>query len=191
MPIINLSFTALALLAATAKGLNILKTTTTPNGFNGPALGWNTFGLQATQLVPGWSTLQQSEVLKQCSIMASNPELKAAGYKYCSLDSGWSADGADSYGRVLFEPSRFPDFNTSFTKELHDSGLLLGVYAVPGVVYLDVDKPILGTNLKIADALKGQAPNFVDAGNARRVFDFSKKGAQQWHDSVVALWASW
>ncbi|TVY47283.1 Alpha-galactosidase 3, partial [Lachnellula cervina] len=186
------SCSVFALLAATANALNTLTTTETSNGFNGPAMGWSTFGFQAINpTIPGWAPLVQSNVLEQCNMMASNSDLKGAGYKYCSLDSGWSADGADTYGRVLFQATNFPDFNTTFSKTLHDNGLLLGVYVVPGVIQSDVGKTIYKTDIKISDALQVQDGNHVDAGNDRYAFDYSKNGTQQWHDSVVALWASW
>src|SRR4051812_13838838 len=54
-----------ALQISKINALNILKTTTTPNGFNSAAMGWNSFGLQAiSPTISGWSPLEHSKVLE-------------------------------------------------------------------------------------------------------------------------------
>jgi alpha-galactosidase len=43
----------------------------------------------------------------------------------------------------------------------------------------------LGTDIKVGDTFNGNFDQILCQ------FDYNKEGVQQWHDSVVALWASW
>lgn len=70
----------------------------TPNGFTSPPKGWNSFALQAV----GQFEFNQDNVIAQCDAM--HMALGVQGYKYCSLDSGWSVgDHGDDYGRILYD----------------------------------------------------------------------------------------
>ncbi|KAL7809435.1 alpha-galactosidase 3 [Trichoderma gracile] len=172
--------------------LKVIKTAKTRNGFKSAARGWNTYGVQAlangSQVVPSFAGQSglfytQKFVETQCGVLA-RPEFKKAGYDLCSLDSGWQATTAvDQHGRIIYNTTRFnlPELGSW----LHKRDLKLGVYITPGVPCLAQNQTILGTNIKIKDVLNGNN----DQINCD--FDFSKDGVQQWHDSVVAQWASW
>ncbi|KAM0478871.1 hypothetical protein ACHAPX_004848 [Trichoderma viride] len=101
--------------------------------------------------------LNQNNVQSQCDLLNAT-----AGYTLCSIDSGWSGNGGDQFGRLVPDTSVFPNL-TALADHLHSQGKLLGIYALPG-------------------ALSG------DAGVT--TFDFSKDGVQQWHNSVVNNWAA-
>lgn len=172
--------------------LKVLKTKRTANGFTSSARGWNTYGVQAlangSQVVPsfaGQSGLYYTQkfVQTQCGVLAE-PEFRQAGYDYCSLDSGWqSLTNTDDHGRIIYNSTRFniPELATW----LHERGLKLGVYVIPGVPCSAQNYTIKGTNIKVGDVWNGNYDEiFCD-------WDFSKDGVQQWHDSVVEQWAEW
>ncbi|KAF2102502.1 family 27 glycoside hydrolase [Rhizodiscina lignyota] len=164
--------------------LTVLKTTTTPNGFHEAARGWNSFGIQANpNTTPSWTGFNQGNVTPECDVLATAP-FKAAGYQYCSLDSGWSTNNGDQYGRLLYDPTLFD--LPSFADHLHDEGLKLGVYVLPGAFCSDGNKTIKGTTIKLNSTYNGNNDGFL-----RCDFDFSKPGVQEWHNSVVDLFASW
>ncbi|UKZ91499.1 uncharacterized protein TrAFT101_006476 [Trichoderma asperellum] len=97
---------------------------TSANGFNGPPRGWNSFGMQARA---GTSfVLNQNDVQSQCDLLNVT-----AGYTLCSLDSGWSGNGGDEFGRLVPDTSLFPNL-TALADHLHSQGKLLGIYALPG-----------------------------------------------------------
>jgi alpha-galactosidase len=172
---------SLAGAAIAANPLKVLKAGTTPNGWKSPPKGWNSFALQANPNVAPNFVLDQNHVLEQCSKMAET--LGSAGYKYCSVDSGWSiGDHGDDNGRIVADPSKFN--LTWLSGQLHSKNLKLGVYILPGAFCNDQDKIIEGTNIAIKDTFSGNNNGF-----ARCDFDFSKDGVQQWHDSVVKLFA--
>lgn len=179
-------------IAAGSGPIKVVKTGTTPNGFHSAAKGWNTFGVQAlkngSEVVPSFAgqaglNFRQEFVQAQCEVL-TQPGFRAAGYDLCSLDSGWQAfNQVDDHGRITYNHTRFnmPQLGTW----LHNRGLKLGVYVTPGVPCLAANKTILNTGIKVGDVLNG---------NNNQIFcdwDFSKDGVQQWHDSVVSLWASW
>jgi alpha-galactosidase len=110
--------------------------------------------------------------------------LAKLGYVYCSLDSGWSVGAnGDEFGRIIYDNTSFniPDL----ANHLHSEGLKLGVYVVPGGFIADENKTILDTNITIGSVCSG------DNGLSRCNWNYGADGVQQWHDSVVALFASW
>jgi alpha-galactosidase len=178
--------------ASSGAELTVLKTSgSTPNGFPSSARGWNTYGIQALQngseVVPsfvGSAGLYYTEqfVRTQCAVLAQ-PDFQNAGYVYCSLDSGWQSQSPDDYGRIVYNSTRF-DLPT-LASWLHDQDLKLGVYVIPGVPCSAANMTIEGTNILISDALNGNNDQLYCS------WDFSKDGVQEWHNSVVAQWASW
>ncbi|KAL7809592.1 glycoside hydrolase family 27 protein [Trichoderma gracile] len=151
---------------------------TSANGFNQPPRGWNSYGMQSRA---GSSfTLNQGNVQSQCNLLNAT-----AGYTLCSLDSGWSADGGDPFGRLVPNTSLFPNL-TALANDLHSQGKLLGVYALPGALSADAGVTVEGTNIKLGSLFDSNQPSY----NLRQTFDFGKDGVQQWHNSVVNNWAS-
>ncbi|KAI9766649.1 MAG: hypothetical protein M1839_004789, partial [Geoglossum umbratile] len=168
--------------AVSAAGLNTPYFASTPNGFNAPPRGWNSFALQA--LKPALS-FNQDSIIQQCDALASS--LGQYGYEYCSLDSGWSiGDQGDENGRIEYDSSKF-DIPTLAT-HLHSKNLKLGVYILPGYFSKDKDKTIFGTNppIKLGDVGSGTCNSL-----ARCAFNYNAKGVQEYCNSVVNKFASW
>lgn len=170
-----------------ANPLRILTASRTPNGFDAPPRGWNSFGLQANPSINPSFAFNQSKVIEQADALLSYipPALLASNDYYISLDSGWSVgDHGDEFGRITYETSSFDI--PALSSYLHAKGLKLGVYVLPGAFCKDSDKTIFGTTIPISATLSGNNNGF-----ARCDFDFSRNGVQAWHDSVVNLFASW
>ncbi|KAI1758905.1 glycoside hydrolase family 27 protein [Hypoxylon sp. FL1150] len=150
----------------------------------GPPRGWNSFGINANpDTTPNFS-FNQAGIMSQCDVLATNTALKGANYAYCSLDSGWSVGGnGDEYGRIIYDSSIFDI--PSLADHLHDQGLYLGIYVLPGAFLADEAKTILGTNITIGSVCSG------DNGLSRCNFDYSQPAVQEWHNSVVNQFASW
>lgn len=167
--------------------LQVLRTARTANGFTSSARGWNSWGIQALEnpsTIPGWTVFNQTAVKQQCSVLARS-DFKAAGYDLCSLDAGWSTSSeVDEYGRILYNSTLFD--LPELADYLHGQGLKLGVYVIPGVPCVAANKTIEGTNIRIGDVLNGNNDELSYCD-----WDFSKDGVQQWHDSLINLWASW
>lgn len=150
---------------------------TTANGFTAPPRGWNSFGLQA--LEGGFKPTQDS-ILAQCQNLNVS-----AGYTLCSIDSGWSSNGGDPYGRLVPDTSVFPNL-TALADELHSNGRQLGVYILPGALSSDANVIVEGTDIQLGSLFDTSQPSY----NLRQTFDFSKDGVQQWHDSVIKNFAA-
>ncbi|RFU33041.1 hypothetical protein B7463_g3274, partial [Scytalidium lignicola] len=144
---------------------------TSANGYTSPTRGWNTFGLQA--LGDGF-VLNQTNVQAQCDLLNTT-----AGYTLCSIDSGWSGNGGDQFGRLVPDSS-FPDLK-GLADHLHSQGKELGVYILPGAFSSDADVTVEGTTIKLGTLFDNSQPSF----DLRQTFDFSKDGVQQWHNSVI------
>ncbi|KAI8630700.1 glycoside hydrolase [Xylariaceae sp. FL1651] len=169
---------------ASQSSLKVIQISTTPNGFDAPSRGWNSFGIQANPATDPSFTFDQAGVINQCDILSTNKALKASGYVYCSLDSGWSVGGnGDEFGRIIADSSKFDI--VALADHLHGEGLMLGVYVVPGAFIADEAKTILGTSTTIGSVCSG------DNGLARCNFNYSRPEVQQWHNSVVDQFASW
>ncbi|KAF2173918.1 glycoside hydrolase family 27 protein [Zasmidium cellare ATCC 36951] len=183
LPLLSL----LPLLASAQTPLTVVKYSSTPNGFTTPPRGFNSFGLQVnTGAQPNFSFNQSSILTQARALVANSPaSLLADGDYYISLDSGWSVGcNGDQYGRIIDDTSKFDI--SDLAPELHSMGLKLGVYVVPGSFHDDGDKTIEGTSIAIRDTWDGH-----DNGLCRMDFDDAKDGVQQWHDSVVGLFADW
>ncbi|KAG6353723.1 hypothetical protein INS49_005432 [Diaporthe citri] len=167
--------------------LRIVRARRTPNGFNAPPRGWNSWGLQANPNINPSFKFNQEGVIEQANALLDKIPLGilTSGDYYISLDSGWSVgDHGDKHGRIVYDTEKFDI--PALASYLHSKGLKLGVYILPGAFCKDSDKIILGTDIAIKATLSGNNNGF-----SRCDFDFSKDGVQEWHDSVVALFASW
>jgi len=154
---------------------------TSANGFTSPPRGWNTFGLQALDSAAnGGFVINQANVQSECDLLNVT-----AGYKLCSIDSGWSGNGGDEFGRLVPDTSVFPDL-AGLATHLHGQGMQLGVYILPGALSADANVLVEGTTITLGSLFDESQPSY----NLRQTFDFSKDGVQQWHNSVVNNFAS-
>jgi alpha-galactosidase len=156
-----------------------------------PYLGWSTFSEQTIDS----GFLTQANITAQSDALASSG-LQAHGFQYINIDSGWQGS-FDTNGRPIPNTSTFPDIK-ALVDHIHQNGQKAGIYWIPGVEYPAVaaNSPILGTTYHVQDILT--VPN--TAGNAfggpgtspyHYKIDFTKPGAQEYMNSVVALFASW
>jgi hypothetical protein len=156
-----------------------------------PYLGWSSFSQQT--LDPAFLT--QTNMVKQSDALASSG-LQAHGYTYINLDSGWQG-GFDVNGRPTPNLATFPDIK-AMIDHIHANGQKAGIYWIPGVEEpaVQANSPILGTPYHITDILAvpyraGNAFGGPGTSPYHYKIDFSKPGAQEYMDSVVALFASW
>lgn len=157
-----------------------------------PYLGWSSFSEQT--ISKGFLT--QANIQAESDALASSG-LEAHGFDYINMDSGMLGT-FDSYGRPIPNPTTFPDI-AALVAHIHANGQKAGLYWIPGVEYPAVaaNDPILGTPYHIQDILvkpytRGNAfgrPNSTSPYHYK--IDFTKPGAQEYINSVVAQFASW
>ena len=156
-----------------------------------PYLGWSSF---SQQTIDG-SFLTQANITAQSDALAASG-IQAHGFRYINIDSGWQGS-FDGNGRPIPNTTTFPDIK-GLIDHIHQHGQKAGIYWIPGIEQPAVDGnyPILGTNYHTQDivvmplaqgnAFAGSLPNpYHDK------IDFTKPGAQEYMNSVVALFASW
>jgi len=156
-----------------------------------PYLGWSSF---SQQTIDG-SFLTQANITAQSDALAASGA-QAHGFRYINIDSGWQGS-FDANGRPIPNTTTFPDIK-GLIDHIHQHGQKAGIYWIPGIEQPAVDGnyPILGTSYHTQDivvmplaqgnAFAGSLPNpYHDK------IDFSKPGAQEYINSVVALFASW
>lgn len=186
----RLFFVCLVLLASWVNGQQpfaVPTYATSPGGKTGPARGWNSFGFQANPDMNtplGWA-FNDYHFQQQCQRIITTP-----GHDYyCSIDSGWSLNGGDEYGRIV--PNNQDIFTTTgslanFASWAHSKGLKVGIYLLPGALKADANKIIENTTITIGTVLDPTSPVY----NLRQAFKWEADGVQQWHDSVVRNFAS-
>ena len=156
-----------------------------------PYLGWSTFSEQTIN--PNFLT--QANIAAESDALAYSG-LQAHGFDYINIDSGWQGS-FDANGRPIPNTATFPNI-TALVQHIHQNGQKAGIYWIPGVEYPAVaaNSPILGTPYHIQDILvvpytAGNAFGSSGTSPYHYKIDFTKPGAQEYMNSVVALFASW
>jgi hypothetical protein len=158
-----------------------------------PYLGWSSFSEQTISN----NFLTQANIQAQSDALLSSG-LQRHGFTYINIDAGWQG-AFDSNGRPSPNSSLFPDM-AGLIAHIHSNGQKAGIYWKPGVDRQVVlaNSQILGTIYHIRDILAvpnsaGDAFAASDPINSLSNFkiDFSKQGAQEYINSIVALFASW
>lgn len=156
-----------------------------------PYLGWSTFSEQTINS----GFLTQDNVAAQSDALAASG-LQSHGYRSINIDSGWQGS-FDQNGRPIPNSTSFPDIK-ALIDHIHQNGQKAGIYWIPGVEYPAVaaNSPILGTQYHIQDILAvpytaGNAFGAPGTSPYHYKIDFTKPGAQEYMNSVVALFASW
>ena len=158
-----------------------------------PYLGWSTFSEQSIN----------SGFLTQTNVQAESDALKASGlqdhgFVYINIDSGWQGS-FDGNGRPIPNPTTFPNIQ-ALIAHIHANGQKAGIYWIPGIELpaIQGNYPILGTSYFTPNiAVTPHAPGNAFAGNPANgdpyhdKIDFTQPGAQEYINSIVALWASW
>ena len=156
-----------------------------------PYLGWSTF---SQQTIDG-SFLTQATIEAQSNALHASG-LQDHGFNYINIDSGWQGT-FDANGRPIPNTTTFPDI-TALITHIHANGQKAGIYWIPGVEFPAVaaNSPILGTQYHIQDILTvpytaGNAFGGAGTSPFHYKIDFTKPGAQEYMNSVVALFAAW
>jgi alpha-galactosidase len=156
-----------------------------------PYLGWSTF---SEQTIDG-SFLTQANISAQSDALAASG-IQVHGFRYINIDSGWQGS-FDANGRPIPDTTTFPDIK-ALIDHVHHNGQKAGIYWIPGVEQPAVvaNSPILGTPYHIQDILvvpytAGNAFGGPGTSPFHYKIDFTKPGAQEYMNSVVALFASW
>jgi hypothetical protein len=156
-----------------------------------PYLGWSTFSEQTINS----GFLTQANIATESDALAASG-LQKHGFQYINIDSGWQGS-FDAYGRPIPNSTTFPDIK-ALIDHIHQNGQKAGIYWIPGVEYPAVvaNSPILGTPYHIQDILvvpytAGNAFGGPGTSPYHYKIDFTKPGAQEYMNSVVALFASW
>jgi alpha-galactosidase len=156
-----------------------------------PYLGWSSFSQQTIQ----------GDFLTQANMITQSDALKASGlqdhgFVYINLDSGWQGS-FDQNGRPIPNSTTFPDIK-AMVDHIHANGQKAGIYWIPGIEQPAVDGnyPILGTTYHTQDIVviplaKGNAFAANPPNPYHDKIDFTKPGAQEYIDSIVALFSSW
>ena len=156
-----------------------------------PYLGWSTFSEQTIN----------GNFLTQANIQTQSDALKASGleehgFRYINIDSGWQGS-FDGNGRPIPNTTTFPSIK-GLVDHIHANGQKAGIYWIPGIEQPAVDGnyPILGTGYHTQDIVvmplaKGNAFAGALPNPYHDKIDFTKPGAQEYINSVVALFASW
>lgn len=165
-----------------------------------PPMGWNSWDCYGAGV---W----ESNVIANADYMAE--KLKPHGWDIITIDIQWYEPLAhtdayrrgavlemDANGRLLPAANRFP--MTAATRSfkpvadyLHAKGLKFGLHLLRGIPRQAVANklPVLGTPYTAADIAK---TNSICAWNGDMFgVDMTKPGAQEYYDSVFALFASW
>lgn len=167
-----------------------------------PPMGWNSWDSYG-------AAVTEAEVKSVADTMSK--ELQQFGWQYVVVDIEWYAPSAppngnrkpgaqvtmDAYGRLLPATNRFPSASDgagfrALADYVHARGLKFGIHIMRGIPRQAVEEntPILGSSLHAVDIADKQHPcrwNNYDMWG----IDMSKPGAQQYYDSIAALYASW
>lgn len=165
-----------------------------------PPMGWNSWDCFAT-------TVTEEQARAQAAFMAD--KLKPFGWRYVVVDIQWYEPKAgsyeyragadlrmDGYGRLLPAENRFPSASggkgfEALAEYVHGLGLGFGIHLMRGIPRQAAERnlPILGSACRagdIADRVHVCPWNPDMFG-----VDMTKRGAQEYYDSVFALIASW
>ena len=165
-----------------------------------PPMGWNSYNNFG-------SSVTEDEVMANATYMQEN--LLAHGWNYVVVDFRW-ADAtaanydpngkggpleADSFGRLLPAPNRFPSAADGkgfkpLADKIHGMGLKFGIHLMRGIPKQSVkaNAPIEGSTFTAADAVN-------DKSTCSWCKDMSgvltNPAGQAWYDSFIRLYASW
>lgn len=186
-------FLLIALWASSAQAQSALRAPVPPMGWN----SWDAYG----------TTIHEAEVKANADVMASS--LRDYGWQYIVVDIQWYEPKAkahgyragadlsmDEHGRLIPAVNRFP----SSAKEegfkpladyVHQKGLKFGIHILRGIPRQAVakDLPVFGTKIRASQI--ANTTSTCKWNSDMYGVDMSKPGAQEYYDSIVALYASW
>ncbi|MFC1436619.1 RICIN domain-containing protein, partial [Streptacidiphilus sp. N1-3] len=87
-------------------------------GFN----DWNAYGCNVSE-----------SLIKSTALAMHNNGMQSAGYSYVNIDDCWMTHSRGSDGRLVPDPSKFPDGIKGTADYVHSLGLKLGIYEDAGL----------------------------------------------------------
>jgi alpha-galactosidase len=182
----------MAVLAATSVFGSVLSgQAQSPGIAERPYMGWSSFSQQTVSS----NFLTQANITAQSDALLASG-LQAHGFNFINMDSGWQGT-FDANGRPIPNTTTFPDI-AALVAHIHQNGQKAGIYWIPGIEQPAVaaNSPILGTQYHTQDILTvpytaGNAFGGSGTSPFHYKIDFTKPGAQEYINSVVALFASW
>lgn len=166
-----------------------------------PPMGWNSwdcFGLDVTE----------QEVKDNAEFMAKY--LKEYGWEYVVVDLGWYAPNVttknykqkniplltDEFGRLIPVEERFPSSANGkgfkpLADYIHSLGLKFGIHIMRGMPWIAAEKKQLIKDTDITcDTVAEEKDQCLWYGSMYGI-DCTKKGAQEYYDSLIELYTSW
>ena len=89
-----------------------------------PPLGWNSWN--------GFGCDVGDALIRQTADAIVASGLRAAGYRYVTIDDCWMAANRDTQGRLVPNPKTFPYGMKALADYVHGKGLKLGIYSSAG-----------------------------------------------------------
>lgn len=166
-------------------------------------MGWNSWDSYGY-------TVRETEVKANADFMAAH--MAGFGWQYVVVDIEWytpkvkthgyipdpSNVTLDAYGRFIPAPIRFPSANNGrgfkpLADYVHSKGLRFGIHIMRGIPRKAVEEnlPISGSHFRAGEiANKNNVCKWKGMADTYGV-GMSKPGAQDYYDSIAALYASW
>lgn len=170
-----------------------------------PPMGWNSYDYYNTGV-------NEEQIRANAEYMAKN--LKSSGWEYIVVDIQWSDPNAlamvpqvqyvpfthlciDEFSRQIPDPVRFPSSSGGkgfkpLADYIHSLGLKFGIHIMRGIPRISAHNhtPILSKKNITADMIAN--PFSVSKWNGDMYgVDMAKEGAQDYYDSIFALYADW
>ncbi len=165
-----------------------------------PPMGWNSWDSFGP-------AIDEAAARANAAVMAK--QLLPHGYNIFTIAIQWYEPGAnsdesrhgaeltmDQWGRLVPAPNRFASAAAGagfkpLADQIHSLGLKFGLHMLRGVLRLAANRntPILGTRHRAGDI--ADRVNVCPWNTDMYGVDMSKRGAQEYYDSVLALYASW
>ena len=166
-----------------------------------PPMGWNSWDCFGP-------TVTEQEVKANADYMADH--LKNSGWQYIVVDIRWYVENdkahgynekdpvmrMDEYGRLIPAVNRFPSSAGGrgfkpLADYVHGPGLKFGIHIMRGIPRLAVERntPIFGAKRTAREIYSSENPCLW----LRDMYtvDCNKSGAQEYYNSIFALYASW
>lgn len=154
---------------------------------DGPYLGWNSFDCYGNDIT-------EQQTWDNLNVFIE--KLKPYGYEYFVIDAGWyreadSSNRTDEYGRLIPSRQFFPEGFKEIIDYAHSHNVKFGLHMMRGIPreVVKKDMPIKGSRSTAADIAD---TNDVCAWSGLMYgVDMKKPGAQEYYNSVIALFAEW
>jgi alpha-galactosidase len=166
-----------------------------------PPMGWNSWDCFGP-------TVTETEVKTNADYMAEH--LKEYGWQYIVVDIRWYVENdkshgynekdavivLDNYGRLMPAVNKFPSSSAGkgfkpLADYIHSKGLKFGIHLMRGIPKLAVENntPVLESDVSAKDIYTTR--ELCRWLGDMYTVDASKKGAQEYYNSLFTLYASW